>query len=115
MKLLIPILILLGIADSGYLLYANLQPYCPLNACEVLSVPFLPSYAPALFGLLWFAVAIPLFLWKDKLALPFALWRYTGIAGITFLGTYALLNLYFCPYCIAAYLLGISLVFLSEK
>jgi hypothetical protein len=111
------LLIFLGILDSGYLLYSDLQPYCPLEACETPLIPLLPSYSPALFGLLWFISAIPLFFWKEKLEdkLVFAFWRYTGITGVAFLATYSLLNLYFCPYCIAAYSIGALLIFLSAR
>jgi len=43
------------------------------------------------------------------------LWRYIGVYGIGFLGTYAVLNEYYCPYCFTAYILGAILIWISEK
>ncbi len=97
----------LGLLDSGYLLYTNFQPYCPLETCEIVVFPF-PAYLPALLGFLWFASAIPTLHLAKNFTL--ILWRSTGIAGIAFFATLSFIYHYFCPYCIAAYLIGALLI-----
>jgi hypothetical protein len=110
-KAIILILIILGVADSVYLLYLNTQPYCNFGICTNLSIPLIPEYVPALLGILWFVLTIPAL----KSSVFAFLWRVAGIGGISFFSTYSLLNQYFCPYCFAAYLIGGSLIMLSIK
>jgi len=107
-----------GILDSAYLLYSDIQPYCPVDACSTISIFTLPTYLPALFGLLWFSFSVIFFLiksWNKYTKTVLLLWRYIGVYGIGFLGTYAVLNEYYCPYCFTAYILGAILIWISEK
>ncbi|KUJ94300.1 MAG: hypothetical protein XD40_0544 [Archaeoglobus fulgidus] len=107
-------LIAAGLVDSAYLLYISTQPDCPIGTCAPISVFSLPHYLPALLGLLWFAFSALVF--KIKLNRKIViLWRFSGVAGAAFLGTYAILNSYYCPFCFAAYGIGIGLVAISEK
>ncbi len=113
MRKIAHLFILLGIADSAYLLYTGSQAYCPLGGCGSLPVLFLPHYAPALLGLLWFLASLVVF---NRNSRPFMLiWRFFGVFGAFFLATYAVLNHYFCPYCFAAYVIGLILIWISER
>ncbi len=111
-KLSYPLMVA-GIIDSLYLLYTNSQLYCPLGGCGSLPVFSLPHYTPALLGLIWFLFALVVFNWNSRTFL--LAWRFSGVAGMSFLATYALLNHYFCPYCFAAYVIGAALIWLSER
>ncbi|WP_290596682.1 MULTISPECIES: hypothetical protein [unclassified Archaeoglobus] len=107
-------LIAAGLLDSGYLLYLSTQPVCPLGVCASISIFSLPQYIPALLGLVWFALSFIIFTFKIPVVV-LQLWRFSGVAGASFLGTYALLNNYYCPFCFAAYILGILLILISER
>ncbi len=113
MKKLVHILIFLGIVDSTYLLYTGSQAYCPLGGCGSLSVFSLPHYTPALLGLLWFLSSLVVFNWDNRFFM--LVWRFTGVMGVSFLATYAILHQYFCPYCFAAYVIGAILIWISER
>ena len=103
-----------GLVDSAYLLYISTQPDCPVGTCAPITVFSLPHYLPALLGLAWFLVSAIVFARTlDRRIL--LLWRFSGVAGSAFLGTYALLNSYYCPFCFTAYGLGIALIAISEK
>jgi len=116
MRWLAYILTAAGLFDSAYLLYTSAQPNCPAGTCAPISVFFLPHYVPAFLGLIWFAFSALVFAakkWTGRLLLQ--AWRFSGVAGASFLGTYALLNNYFCPFCFTAYAIGILLIWISEK
>jgi hypothetical protein len=102
---------ILGIIDSGYLLISEFISACPV--CVSIRVFSLPSYLPALFGFCWFAFALVVF--SGRIPRAFVkLWSFSGVYGVAFLATYAVLNSYFCPFCFAAYAFGIFLIAISE-
>jgi len=106
------ILTILGVLDSLYLMLVDILP-CPLEVCSSGSFFSLPNFIPAFLGLLWFLTSAVVFFKPIRKLLSF--WRFSGVAGATFLGTHALMNSYYCPFCFTAYVLGISLILLSEK
>ncbi|AGK61691.1 hypothetical protein Asulf_01720 [Archaeoglobus sulfaticallidus PM70-1] len=97
-------LISLGLLDSGYLLISTYTPdFCPTSGCST-NLTMYGLNIPALFGLMWFLLYGFL---KGKML---SIWKILGVAGIGSLGSYAILNSYFCPYCFFAYFLGLSLI-----
>ncbi len=113
MKRLAILISLAGIVDSAYLLLGEIVP-CPTGTCASISVFSLPQYTPALLGLLWFALSFIIFTRKVPVVV-LQFWRFSGVAGASFLGTYALLNNYYCPLCFAAYIFGIVIILISER
>ncbi|AAB90528.1 MULTISPECIES: hypothetical protein [Archaeoglobus] len=113
MRRLAILLSLAGIADSSYLLLSEAVP-CPTGVCASISVFSLPPFVPALLGLCWFVLSIVVFTAGVNRAL-LTFWRFSGVFGESFLGTYAVLHGYFCPYCFTAYGIGIVVVAISEK
>ncbi len=113
MRRLAILLSLAGVADSTYLLLGEVVP-CPTGMCASESIFSLPPFLPALLGLCWFVLSIVVFTAKvNRMLLAF--WRFSGVFGATFLGTYAILHSYFCPYCFTAYGIGIALIAISER
>jgi hypothetical protein len=113
MKGLAVLLSLAGVVDSAYLLLSDTIA-CPIGACAPISIFSLPPFLPALLGLCWFILSLFVFLTNvNRKLLTF--WRFSGVFGASFLGTYAVLNSYFCPYCFTAYGIGILVVAISEK
>lgn len=112
-RMIAQILIVAGLIDSAYLLYTSTSD-CPFGTCAPISIFFLPHYLPALLGLLWFAFSVIVFSKKVPRILLEA-WRFSGVAGASFLGTYAILSSYYCLFCFTAYAIGLLLVWISEK
>lgn len=103
-----------GIADSLYLLFAD-SLSCFTDVCGTLRIPFVPEHMPAIFGLLWFTFSLVIFWGNLKNKVYVDLWRSSGIFGIAFLGTYATVNSYLCPFCFTAYALGLAQIGISER
>lgn len=113
MKRVAILLSLAGIVDSAYLLLGDIVS-CPTGTCGSISVLFLPPFLPALLGVCWFILSVFIFITNvNRTLLNF--WRFSGVFGASFLGTYAILHSYFCPYCFTAYGIGVLLVAISEK
>ncbi|MBO8179655.1 MAG: hypothetical protein H0Z19_04130 [Archaeoglobus sp.] len=113
MKKMAILLSLAGIVDSAYLLLGDFVS-CPTGTCTSISVFSLPPFLPALFGLCWFILSVFIFITNVNRTL-LIIWRFSGVFGASFLGTYAILHSYFCPYCFTAYGIGVLLVAISEK
>ncbi|MEM0350945.1 MAG: hypothetical protein QXR27_00915 [Archaeoglobaceae archaeon] len=116
MRLILPLLLLIGVADSSYLLYTHymlhISPYCPVD-CLPPDLPF-PSYYFALLGLLWFLVGIIVCL-LVKIKRVLKIWQILGFLGAISLLLYSISIKYFCPYCYLAHFLGILSVIISWK
>ncbi len=102
-------LISLGLVDSLYLLITSyldfISELCPLNGCNYLI--YNGINVPALFGFLWFLV-------YGFTGRFLKLWQIVGVLGIGTLVTIALYTRYFCPYCFAAYVIGIGLIIVDR-
>ncbi|MBO8181796.1 MAG: hypothetical protein H0Z28_03260 [Archaeoglobus sp.] len=98
-------LIGIGIIDSLYLLISSYLDYvaeiCPLSGCN--SFIYNGINIPALFGLIWF-------LFYGFTGRFLKLWQLLGVFGIVVLASIALYTEYICPYCFAAYFIGICLI-----
>ena len=104
-KLIRIILIAIGLIDSLYLLITSYLDYvseiCPLSGCN--SFIYNGINVPALFGFIWFIS----YSFTGRF-LKF--WQLLGVVGIVVLASIAFYTNYICPYCFAAYLVGICLI-----
>ena len=103
------VLIGLGLADSLYLLITSYLDYvaeiCPIGGCN--SFIYNGVNIPALFGFIWF-------LSYSFTGRFLKLWQLLGVVGVIVLASIALYTNYICPYCFAAYFVGICLI-LSDR
>lgn len=104
----------LGMALSFYLLFSD-RIFCLTDVCGTLRILNLPEYFPAVLGLIWFLFSILIFTGIIREEILLNIWRFSGVFGVGFLGTYALLHSYFCPYCFTSYAIGILQILISES
>ena len=119
---------LLGIAVSGYLTWNSIVTeggICPLTGFFGCSAILSSVYAKilgipaALFGMVWFLVALLLtmLLVRNAKGLNLMLaWSLLGLVGVIALAyTEFILVRAFCPYCTSAHILGLAILGLTIK
>ncbi len=110
MKKLIFPLLAVGVIDTLYLLYINLnQQLCLVDA------PCLSEYNLlfSVLGLIWFTAGFFVLFVNKKLVK--LVWAILGFVGIAFFVSLMIIENYFCPYCSLAHVVGGTAAILSLR
>ncbi len=107
---LIQLLLLIGLVDTLYLLYINLnQQLCLVDA------PCLSEYNLlfSILGLIWFTAGFFVILVEKRQVR--VVWAILGFVGIAFFVSLMIIENYFCPYCSLAHVVGGAAAILSLR
>jgi len=94
---------LAGTAISSYLIYLTyFNEICPIGFDCVQS--------PSIPGFIWF-ISSPIAIKRDSTRKA---WQILGVLGVITLLTIEFITNSFCPYCTAAHVIGLTLVFITS-